>query len=410
MSHLILKQGKKMKMTKLSLVAALAVSAAFAGGDIAPVEPVVAAPVADCDKDTTIAGKLQAYYITDDSTDEMFGDHHQLGTAATLDVAHKLFDNVTLNFSAVGYLNALDAGDQNYGYFEGSKKGAFFNVANLTATYGDTTLIAGRQLIDSPMFGSFDWLLAPSAFEAYTLVNKSISDVTLVGTYVTKHRGVNAGDAWTNLTKINGGDNYALGAVYGADALSASVWYYGIDAGDYTQVYVDAGYDFGSFDIAAQFASTDAATDSTAYGAKVGTEFSGVKLMAAVNVISDAATAYIDRDGLYTSSWNRFASDAFDLNDDAISWKVGASTEFSGLNAELSYAGYADEGSELDLILGYDVTDAVNLAAIYTLTDYDNTADTSDAINALEVVAKILYSQCTLYYDSHFFLSTFYYH
>jgi len=390
MSHLILKQGKKMKMTKLSLVAALAVSAAFAGGDIAPIEPVVAAPVADCNKDTTIDGKLQAYYITDDSLpfDGMFGDHHQLAGAATLNVAHKLFDNVTLNFGAVGYINALDNSDQDYGYFESNKKGAFFNIANLTATYGDTTLIAGRQLIDSPMFGSFDWLLAPSAFEAYTLVNKSISDVTLVGTYVTKHRAVNAGDAWTNLTNINGGDNYALGAVYGADALSASVWYYGIDAGDYTQVYVDAGYDFGSFDVAAQFASTDkAVTDSTAYGAKVGTEFSGVKLMAAVNVISDAATSYIDRDGLYTSSWNRFASDAFEANKDTVSWKVGASTEFSGLNADLSYAGYGDEGSELDLILGYDVTDAVNLAAIYTLTDYDNAVAATDAINALEVVA-----------------------
>ena len=36
-----------MKFTKLSLVAALAVSSAFAGGDIAPVEPAaVEAPVA----------------------------------------------------------------------------------------------------------------------------------------------------------------------------------------------------------------------------------------------------------------------------------------------------------------------------------------------------------------------------
>ena len=36
-----------MKLTKLSLVAALAVSTAFAGGDIAPVEPVVEAPVVE---------------------------------------------------------------------------------------------------------------------------------------------------------------------------------------------------------------------------------------------------------------------------------------------------------------------------------------------------------------------------
>ena len=35
-----------MKLTKLSLVAALAVSAVMAGGDIAPVEPTVEAPAA----------------------------------------------------------------------------------------------------------------------------------------------------------------------------------------------------------------------------------------------------------------------------------------------------------------------------------------------------------------------------
>jgi len=41
------KQGINMKLTKLSLVAALAVSTAFAGGDIVPVEPVVEAPVVE---------------------------------------------------------------------------------------------------------------------------------------------------------------------------------------------------------------------------------------------------------------------------------------------------------------------------------------------------------------------------
>ena len=43
-----LKQGKDMKFTTLSLVAALAVSTAFAGGDIAPVEPaIVEVPAAE---------------------------------------------------------------------------------------------------------------------------------------------------------------------------------------------------------------------------------------------------------------------------------------------------------------------------------------------------------------------------
>jgi len=375
-----------MKITKLSLVAALAVSAAFAGGDIAPVEPVVAAPVADCNKDTTVDGKLQAYYITNDSTDEMFGDHHQLGTAATLNVAHKLFDNITLNFGAVGYLNLIKSADQTFGYFEGSKKGAFFNVANLTATYGDTTLIAGRQLIDSPMFGGFDWVLAPGAFEAYTIANKSISNLTLVGTYVTKWRANNSGDFGQDLA----GDNYAAGAIYGADAISANVWYYNIDAygvNKYTEVYGDVGYDFGSFDVAGQIAATDYDTgvDSTAYGLKAGAEFSGVKLMAAVSNVTDRAAGIVGRDTFYTSSWNTFGSQVAVANEDTLSWKVGASTELAGANLEASYAGYGDDGSEFDLILGYDVTDSVNLGAVYTNTTPN--VENADDVNALEVFA-----------------------
>jgi len=57
-----------MKFTTLSLVATLALSSAYAGGDITPIEAPVA--VAPAESATTIAGKLTAYYITDDSTDD----------------------------------------------------------------------------------------------------------------------------------------------------------------------------------------------------------------------------------------------------------------------------------------------------------------------------------------------------
>jgi len=372
-----------MKMTKLSLVAVLAVSAAFAGGDIAPVEPIAETTAPEtttaCNSNTTIDGKAQAYYYTFETAEDMFDKtNSQLGAAVTLNVSHKLFDNVTANFTAVGYTNL---GDDEAGYMEGEESGAFLNIANITATFGDTTLVAGRQLIDSPMFGSFDWLLAPSSFEAYTLVNSSISNLTLVGTYVRQLRVNNAGDTWIDLTDINDGNNYALGAAY-SDALSASVWYYNIDAGNYTQVYTDLGYDFGMASVSAQYATTDYAEgeDSTAYGIKVGGEVAGINLTAAYNKVDDAPAGFVERDGLYTSSWNIFASTIVDD-----SWKVSASTEFSGLNTELSYAAYGEDGSEIDVILGYDITKCLNLAAVYTSTTANE--ENADASDALEVMA-----------------------
>ena len=59
--------------------------------------------------------------------------------------------------------------DKDIGYFEqDGRSGAFFNVANITATFADTTLVLGRQLLNTPMLSGFDWLLAPGSFEAYT--------------------------------------------------------------------------------------------------------------------------------------------------------------------------------------------------------------------------------------------------
>ncbi|HIP27573.1 MAG TPA: hypothetical protein EYG82_00150 [Sulfurovum sp.] len=389
-----------MKITKLSLVATLAMSAAFAGGDIAPVEPVIEAPVVEdtsCNSNTTINAKAVAYYYTKDNAGagDLFeaADSASAG-AVTFDVSHKIFTGLTANFSAVGYVNFGEIADND---LEGQPNGAFINVANLTANYFDTTFIVGRQLIDTPLVGGFDWLLAPGAFEAAVVMNKSITNLTLVGAYLTKWRGNNAGNTWTDLTAIDDGNNWTAGAIYGTDALSISAWYYNVDSGaaagnvdKFTAIYGDAGYDFGTFNVAGQIISTDfnTAQDSLAYGLKAGATFAGVSLTAAVSSISDNQAGFVGRDSMYTSSWNIFASHATVLNDDTIAWKVGASTEFAGVSAEASYAGYGDEGSELDVILGYDITDCINLGAVYSLTDYDVNVDTqADAENALEFFA-----------------------
>lgn len=367
-----------MKLTKLSLIATLAMSAAFAGGDIVPTEPEVTAPapVADCEKDTTVSGKAVGYYYTWEGTDLFKKESTAIGTAVTLDVAHKLTSNITANFSAVGYANL---GEEEAGYMEGEETGAYFNVANLTGTFGDTTVVLGRQLMATPMLGGFDWLLAPGAMEAATIMNTSISNVTLVGSYVNKWRSNNTGSTFVELDD----DNYALGAAY-SDAFDASVWYYNIDALDYTQVYADAGYTFSGITLNAQYATTDYGTtdDSTAFGVKIAGEFAGMTASVAYNKVDDAETGYVGVDSLYTSSWNVFASGVVDD-----SFKIALGTELSGLATEVSYAQYGEEGSELDVILGYDITDTLNLGVVFTATDYTYDDASDDAENALEVFA-----------------------
>jgi len=369
-----------MKFTKLSLVAALAVSAAVAGGDIAPVEPAVEAPVAKaaCNDATTINGKLTGYYYTDDTVDLFDKDSSELAFAATLDVTHKFNQNLAMNFTAVGYVNTIKTGYQ----MEGNNDGAFFNVANLTANYFDTTFVLGRQLLDTPMLGGFDWLLAPGAFEAYTAVNNSIDNLTLVGSYIRTWRPNNTGDNFVTLD----GDNWTLAAAYDNKTISASIWYYNVDAANYTQFYVDAGYNFGVAQVAAQYANTDydTAVDSDMFAVKVAGEVAGINLMAAYANVSDNTVGYVGRDTIYTSSWNTMTS-----NSVGDAFKVEASSEFAGISATASYAYYeyeqgADEGHEFDLILGYNFTDCIDANVVYSNTNYG----AEDDVNALEIYAN----------------------
>ncbi|HEO99096.1 MAG: hypothetical protein JW682_08255 [Campylobacterales bacterium] len=368
-----------MKITKLSLIAALAISSAMAGGDIAPAEPAVETPAAEaCNANTTIDGKATLYYITDDGSYDLFdSESSRFGAAATVNVSHKIIENITANITAVGFTNLTDDG----GYYEGTETGAYFNIANITASYSDTTLIAGRQLLGTPMIQGYDWLLAPGSFEAYTLVNTSIPDVTLVAAYIDKWRPNNSGVDFQELD----GDNWTISAGYAGEAFSVSAWYYDVEALGYSQVYLDASTKLSGIELAAQYAGTDwdSADNSDAFGIKASTKISDISLMGAYNYIDESTVGYVGWNGLYTNSWNSTVA-----NSVGHAFKVEAATEFSDLSLTASYAYYEydnalEEGHEFDLIAGYALTDCISLDAIYSNTDYGD----GENINQFEFIA-----------------------
>jgi hypothetical protein len=166
-----------------------------------------------------------------------------------------------------------------------------------------------------------------------------------------------------------------------SDAVDANLWYYNVDALAYTQFYADVSKNLNGVTLSGQVATTDydVGDDSTAYGLKVGTALSGVDLSVAYNHVEDKEAGMVGIDSMYTSSWNNFASQ--DIGD---SWKVEASKEISGVSTSVSYADYETIGNELDVILGYTVSDTTSIDAIFTNTKY---AEADDADNALELIA-----------------------
>lgn len=371
-----------MKRVTTSLVALIAINSALVSANIEKLSDadIIVVDEKDLQKSginntTTVKGDGALHYRSHDRSADLFeGENSTAAAAVTLDVTHRINKNFAANFVMVGY---TDFGNEvGVNKFEQTKAGAILNLANLEATYGTTKFIAGRQLLDSPMAGSYNRFLAPSAFEAYTIVNNSVDNLTLVGSYVDKVRGNNTGSKFVYLN----GDNYTMGAAYKGN-FSANIWLYNVDAGKYQQVYTDAGYKINGVKVEGQLIATDYDTgnDSTSYGLKVSGKVENFDLSAAYARVLDRQVGMIEVDSIYTSSHNIWASQLVDQ-----SFKVEAGTTIDDITAKISYADY-DQAKELDVTFGYKMSNQLSVDAVYTTTEY---APDTTKEGALELVSR----------------------
>ncbi len=326
------------------------------------------------DKSFTVSGKEQLYYYT--TSAESFFDEKSTGSAGavTFDIKQKITGTINANFTAVGYSHlGTDFGSQ---YLEGSRTGGFFNVANITGKKGGLNFVFGRQLLDTPMLGSFDWLLAPSAFEAYTVAYKANDKLSFVASVVNKVRDNNSGDSFKKLKD----ENFAIGVAYN-EGIETNFWFYRVDGLDYSQFYLDASdrVDGIKFSLQAVKTNYGAGENSLSYGIKASSETSGLKYSLALNHVSDREAGMVGVDSIYTSSWNSFAS-----QDIGSSWKAEISEEMrSGISATVSYADYGTIGNEFDVIMGYPLSSSTSFDTIFATTRYQ---EDSSSENSLEFI------------------------
>jgi len=189
-----------MKFTKLSLVAALAVSSAFAGGDIAPVEP---APVVEATSPWTFGGDAKLYYGSNSSDGtSIFDQSASYGQAAiSADIGYAINSNWKVNMGLTGLMTlglddsvvsgvwlyaAADATDTSR--FGGTSVGdaLWIDTLNITGTMfdGALTTVLGRQALDTPLAFSETWSIAPNTFDAAVALVKPMENLTLVAGYV----------------------------------------------------------------------------------------------------------------------------------------------------------------------------------------------------------------------------------
>jgi imipenem/basic amino acid-specific outer membrane pore len=241
-----------MKIVKMSLIAAVLVgSSAFAISNV------------------KVSGDAKFYYSTNDAETSVNGDKKSdLFSAQTSAGQAELGLGVTADLlkhiSAGAHLTALSslglqqqAVDSVWEATNGTTDSYWFDEAWLAATYGKTTVKAGRMKLDTPLVFSETWSIATNTFAGAVVLNQDIPDTTLVGAYVGESNGYSnvnvhhttgqseyAGFAGV-IQKRNGQGStfsqfyngaYAVGAINNSwKPLTAQAWYY--DAPQYLNAW-----------------------------------------------------------------------------------------------------------------------------------------------------------------------------
>lgn len=366
-------------MKKTLLLSVVASTMIMAGGDIAPVEPVVEAPapVAAASSDAQISGTAKLFYGTTDQEDnfgiasnvpgavehKMFNQDSSIGDVyADLKYTRKLKDNVTLNagiagISTLGLENELVASTWISHGPALVNDVVWINEANIVVGMPsvDSFVKIGRQELDTPFFYSETWNIAANTFDAAVLGNTSLPDTTLVAAWVGRGNGGNGALGTTvNLQDQNfQGGHQAFGSANDKPAYAAGIinksldnttlqaWGYKIP-GLAKAYWLQGDTNIAGIDLGAQYASAKPTTGNrtNAWAVKLGYGMDDWSVYGAYSKRNDKAgidIANIATGGeskLYTEAvWNYGAVGA----QDAKAYKLGGSYDLGVANIGAQY-------------------------------------------------------------------------
>ncbi len=224
-------------MRKTLLLSVVASTMIMAGGDIAPVEPVVETPMVAEASGWQFYGDIKAIYQTTDlealaSNNELAGQVNAFETGLFETGDQTVVGVSPYNAASAGgisgriggtaqLLSNVRAGVEGQWYSSLGLGGDLFNdsminapfgstgftpdfsgrlneAANLSqawieGTFGNTVAKIGRMELSTPLLSTEKWNLAYNTFEAVTLTNTDLPETTLMGAFVTRHNGHGGG-------------------------------------------------------------------------------------------------------------------------------------------------------------------------------------------------------------------------
>ena len=348
-------------------------------------------------------GQLRAGYIT-------FSEDATSRTNAYALAGHYHFNTKRWNGLMVGAeaYTVLNLGinqnplNLNGDFFdEQGKSFILLSQAYLDGKWGNTEIKLGRQSLDTPHADSDDIRMMPNYFEAYTVTNTDIDDLTLLAGFIDRMAGwengvdsaefVDVGET-LGISKMDG-IYYASASYEGIKDLSLSLWYYHYsDIADV--VYVEAGYSYTlaktAFTLGLQYDGshqTGAALlgkqDAQTYGISAEAQFEdlGVTVLAAYNQDNGdtGAMGLSLGGGAFFTSMEDQTLDASGTAGSA--WIIGAGYDFGKLGVDdlsfgIAYGSFEAEDTsvyqsrEIDAVLEYSFNDKIPATAAFASVDF----------------------------------------
>lgn len=247
---------------------------------------IVCSGLVEANFDGAIRLGYQNHEVNDTNEDEVaFGINLAYETPSwhTLQIGGRIF--TTAGNGKEGFEGVVFFDENNEDY-------AILGEIYLKSTLGETTLILGRQALETPFADSDDNGMVPNRFEAFTLVNTSLHDTTLFFSHVMQWSGVDS-DIPNEFTKLHThAGMQMLGITYEGIANSVfSGWVYHLEN------WVDIGY------LEASFARE---SEAYSYGATVQYALQSYENAEDVNIYGIAGSLGVNAVGLTTTiAYNR---------------------------------------------------------------------------------------------------------
>jgi len=408
----------------------------MAGGDIAPVEPAVAAPVVEQSSGWDFSGQAVVYYQTGDyatgvaalggATDaDLFdqdGSRADFGLqlrAVNKDVFAGIGAGVEVSGLSTLNLENWMVSDVMQGVANDSKDvdhltdGGWISQMYLTYGVANTTFKLGRQELPkalSPFAFSENWNVFKNTFDAALVVNTDIANTTIVGAWVaganhnglgTVHTNKQGNVVYNDLSDFNSvnDDN----GIYMLTVQNKSIegltltgtYYYAaeyVGGEDANILWGDAHYKFGDYCAAAQVGtvmSDGFADDTVAFGLKAGGNFGTFDASIAYSNVNDGGIGVFNVGGVKTPLYTqmilnqgaiRYDSDSYvaRVGVKALGGKFGLAYDYSDTN---DASVFGDDYQELDLTYKTKVfNDTTTLFAGYIYQDADSWADAQNTL------------------------------